>query len=681
MTRQLTASSTLDNLKKEAKRWLKALRANDEQARARLERIYPNAPAEPGLRDIQHALALEHGLAGWTALKQQLTGKQLAEEPQIDRVAWFIENACPDHHVRGGPAHVRAVHTAIRVLKRFPEVAHDSFYTAIVCGDLEEVERVLAEHPEAANEKGGPKGWEPLLYLCFTRLPLAASNDNAMAIARVLLDRGANPNMYFMAGDSRYTPLVGVIGEGEEDRPPHPHRDALARLLLEGGAEPYDIQVVYNIHFHGKILWFLKLIYPYAVKLGRQSDWDDPAWSMLDMGGYGNGARWHLGIAIGNNDLELAEWVLTHGASPDAAPPRDARMSKRTLHEEALRMWHTEMAELLVRHGAIPSAFVPTDADLFAAACFRLDQESAKAVVAKHPEYLTSTEVMFAAAKRDRADVVAFLLDLGMSPDVEDRQKQRPLHMAAYADSLRVAQLLIERGAEIDPVESNWSNTPLGGAVYGQHALMIELLSRSSRDVWELTYIGNVERLREVLSTRPELAKIVTSGHTPLMWLPPDDEARAMEIARLLLAHGADPSLRNTEGQTAADRAYRLGMFDVAELLRVDVSAAPAAPAPAGPTLEQFESLAEDVVEVYNSGDTDALRRLQAYLGQVFTLDEFRARLRRQMSAVAELEPGYDLPLDKAKFFVARGHGFESWADLVERSGVAGFGLSGNLKG
>ena len=669
MTRQLTASSTLDNLKKEAKRWLKALRTNDEQARARLQRIYPNAPAEPGLRDIQHALALEHGLAGWTALKHQLTRNRHFDEPEIDRVAWFIENACPDHHVRGGPAHVRALHTAMRVLKRFPEVAHDSFYTSIVCGDLEEVERVLAARPEAANEKGGPKGWEPLLYLCFTRLPLAASNDNALAIARALLDHGADPNVYFMAGDSRYTPLVGAIGEGEEDRPPHPHRDALARLLLEGGGEPYDIQVIYNIHFQGKVLWFLKLMYEYAVKLGRQSDWDDPTWAMLDMGGYGNGARWHLGIAIGNNDLELAEWVLAHGASPDPASPRHPSMfTTRTLHEEALRMWHTEMAQLLVRYGATPSAFAPDDADLFGEACFRLDQENARALVAKHPEYLTSTEVMFAAANRDRADVVALLLDLGMSPDVEDRQKQRPLHMAAYADSLRVAQLLIERGAEIDPVESNWSNTPLGGAVYGQHALMIELLGRASRDVWELTYVGNVERLREVLSAEPKLAKIVTGGHTPLMWLPPDDEARAMEIARMLLAHGADPSLRNTEGQTAADRAYRLGMFDVAALLRIGVSASPATPAPAGPSLKQFESLAEDVVNAYNSRDTDALRRLQAYLGQVFSLDEFRARLRRQMGISADSEHSDDLSLAKAQFFVARGHGFESWADLAEHA-------------
>ena len=31
-----------------------------------------HAPAEPGLRDVQHALAREHGAESWTALKDRL---------------------------------------------------------------------------------------------------------------------------------------------------------------------------------------------------------------------------------------------------------------------------------------------------------------------------------------------------------------------------------------------------------------------------------------------------------------------------------------------------------------------------------------------------------------------------------------------------------------------------------
>lgn len=63
---------SLDSLKKEAKRWRDALRANAAEARARLERAIPNAPAIPTLRDVQHALAREHGFAGWAALKQAI---------------------------------------------------------------------------------------------------------------------------------------------------------------------------------------------------------------------------------------------------------------------------------------------------------------------------------------------------------------------------------------------------------------------------------------------------------------------------------------------------------------------------------------------------------------------------------------------------------------------------------
>jgi hypothetical protein len=62
-------SRNLDSLKKEAKRWFHELRADDPAARARLERALPGAPSRPTLRDVQHALAREHGYPGWAAMK------------------------------------------------------------------------------------------------------------------------------------------------------------------------------------------------------------------------------------------------------------------------------------------------------------------------------------------------------------------------------------------------------------------------------------------------------------------------------------------------------------------------------------------------------------------------------------------------------------------------------------
>lgn len=63
---------SLDSLKKEAKRWLAALRVSAADARARLERALSSIPDNPTLRDVQHALAREHGFPGWTDLKQAL---------------------------------------------------------------------------------------------------------------------------------------------------------------------------------------------------------------------------------------------------------------------------------------------------------------------------------------------------------------------------------------------------------------------------------------------------------------------------------------------------------------------------------------------------------------------------------------------------------------------------------
>jgi len=59
---------------------------------------------------------------------------------------------------------------------------------------------------------------------------------------------------------------------------------------------------------------------------------------------------------------------------------------------------------------------------------------------------------------------------------------------------------------------------------------------------------------------------VKTNGATPLMWLP-DDEARAMEIIDLFLAHGADPAARTGDGNTAIDRALERGLDTAAARL------------------------------------------------------------------------------------------------------------------
>ena len=699
MPRRITPATSLDNLKREAKRWLKALSTHNYEARIRFERAYANAPVKPGLRDVQHALAREYGYDNWIVLKQALDKRSPvgmpAEATEEQPIARFLDFACPDHHVRGRPAHRMAEHAAMRLLQAHPEIARANLYTAVVCGELEEVERLLKERPQLAREKSsttaadradaggagdifkdiGPKGWEPLLYLCFTRLPLAKVNDNVVPIARLLLDHGADPNAYFVAGNSSYTPLTGIIGEGEENRPPHPQRGALTRLLLERGAEPYDSQVIYNIHFHGQILWYLKLMYEFSVKAGRQTDWDDPEWHMLDQGPYGSGARWHLGTAVENNDLELAEWCLTHGASPNAAPPQDKRFPQRSLYEEALRLGRTELAELLVRYGAKRSTTTLQDEDAFLAACFQLDRAAAQAQLQSHPDYLRSPVAMHTAAELDRADVVEFLLGLGVSPDIEDdkRGNQRPLHIAAYGGSARVAALLIERSAKIDPVDSMHDATPLWFAMWAQETEIIELLSPHSLDVWALSFLGKVARVREVLRAEPQIA-IMSGESTPLFWLP-EDEQQAIELIDIFLSHGTDPTFRRKEdGLTAANVARRRGLEEAARKLEAAAGKASGnSDGPKSPNVANYDRLANDLVLAHDSRDDAALQRLNQHYRRAYTFDDLSAEVWRRNYAFRQRSsrvPRNYLPLEEAQIFIAQDAGFSSWAALSKAIGT-----------
>src|ERR1700687_3503713 len=222
MPRQLTSATTLDNLRKEAKRWLKALRENDAEALERLQRAHPKVSSHPVLRDVQHALAREYGLQNWKelnlALKKASAEDTKAPDNEIELAARFLEFACSGHHVRLLTAHQIARYAAMRIQQDNPGIALETIYTAAVCGEIEEVERILRERPRLANAKhsaagrdrsgaggssaflgdSGAKAGQPLLSRSFPRLPLPQANDNALAIARLLLDRGADPNAYFM---------------------------------------------------------------------------------------------------------------------------------------------------------------------------------------------------------------------------------------------------------------------------------------------------------------------------------------------------------------------------------------------------------------------------------------------------------------------------------------------------
>ncbi len=55
------------------------------------------------------------------------------------------------------------------ILAAHPEIAGSDIHTAAILGDDAAVRRFLEVDPASATAKGGPRGWDALTHLCFSK--------------------------------------------------------------------------------------------------------------------------------------------------------------------------------------------------------------------------------------------------------------------------------------------------------------------------------------------------------------------------------------------------------------------------------------------------------------------------------------------------------------------------------
>ena len=475
--------------KKQAKELVRDFSLGSSDAVARIQKHSPRFHARSGstpsairLADAQFVLAREHGYESWSKFAHQVETLRIIRsvEALSDPVNAFIEVASVDRHGWHGGG---TLEHAELILARYPATATASIYTAAILGDERTVRGFLAADPALATAAGGPRNWDALTYLCFSRYLRPDLNFDAsrsasfVATARALLEAGASANTGWtetIDDPPREVPETAIYGAAGIARNPD-----LTRLLLEFDADPNDEETPYHVPetYDNAVLEVILDSGRFnqrslATVIARKCDWHDEKGLALALA---HGADPNF-LTVWkytpfqqsirrDNGLIMIENLLDRGADPFLKNSLDGRNA----FQMAAYHGRGDILSLLEQRGFAADFSGPDkEFDNLVAACARAQIEKARSIIAGNSELLNRLVSIggtllahFAGAAN--LEGVRCLLDLGISPAAlwpegdgywTIERDSTALHVAAWRAHHDVVRELIARGAPVNAVDA-----------------------------------------------------------------------------------------------------------------------------------------------------------------------------------------------------------------------------------
>lgn len=194
-------------------------------------------------------------------------------------------------------------------------------------------------------------------------------------------------------------------------------------------------------------------------------------------------------------------------------------------------------------------------------------------LIASFSVHADSFSEFFRAVRGDNPSGVRDLIARGFDPNTRDEHGQTGLLLAMREPSPHVIQVLIDSPkTNIDALNANDESPLMIAALKGQRDVVNKLLARDpgivNKTGWTpLHYAatgGHVEIMKQLLDASAFIDAQSPNKTTPLMMAAMYGSSAAV---KLLLDEGADVTMKNEQGMTAADFAKRGNRPDAIELL------------------------------------------------------------------------------------------------------------------